>query len=33
MEEDLRSVVAKFFAKQDIEWYNADIHKINFALQ
>ncbi len=28
MEEDLWSVVAKFFAKQNIEWYSAGIHKL-----
>ncbi len=28
MEEDLQSVVAEFFTKQDAEWYSADIHKL-----
>ncbi len=28
MEEDLQSVVAKFFAKQYAEWYSAYIHKL-----
>ncbi len=28
MDEDLQSVAAKFFAKQDLEWYRAGIHKL-----
>ncbi len=28
MEEDLRIVVAEFFAKQDAEWYSPGIHKL-----
>ncbi len=28
MEEDLQSVVTKFFAKQDTAWYNTGIHKL-----
>ncbi len=28
IEEDLQSVVAKFFAKQDTEWYSAGIRKL-----
>ncbi len=28
MEEDLQRVVVEFFAKQDIEWYSAGIHKL-----
>ncbi len=27
-EEDLQSMVAEFFAKQDTEWYTSDIHKL-----
>ncbi len=27
-EENLRSVVTKFFTKQDAEWYSASIHKL-----
>ncbi len=28
LEEDLHSTVTEFFAKQDAEWYSADIHKL-----
>ncbi len=28
MEEDLQSVVAEFFAKQDAKWYSTDIYKL-----
>ncbi len=28
MEEDLQSVVAEFFTKQDAEWYSTGIHKL-----
>ncbi len=28
MEENLQNVVAKFFAKQDTEWYSTGIHKL-----
>ncbi len=27
-EEDLQSMVAEFFIKQDTEWYSAGIHKL-----
>ncbi len=26
--EDLQSMVAEFFAKQDAEWYSVSIHKL-----
>ncbi len=28
MEEDLQSVIAEFFAKEDTDWYSAGIHKV-----
>ncbi len=28
MEEDLQSMVAEFFTKQDAEWYSTGIHKL-----
>ncbi len=28
MEEELQSVVAKFFLKQEAKWYSAGIHKL-----